>query len=168
MTTMTFVPSTAPQIGFIKNLLSERVVSKDFEADLLLCIEFGELSKSDASDAIGVLLKSPKVPAEHLPAKVTETGYYFDKKSETVFEVVAAKTGNLYAKKMVPAASGKKGRWEYAPGAIKASGTWTKLTIAEAIVLGKTWGYCCVCGRTLTKTESIEAGIGPICAGKFS
>lgn len=27
-------------------------------------------------------------------------------------------------------------------------------------------GHCCVCGRTLTTPESIEHGIGPVCAGR--
>ena len=40
---------------------------------------------------------------------------------------------------------------------------------------GKRWGYrfsieghgrCCVCNRRLTNPESIETGIGPVCAGK--
>ena len=33
---------------------------------------------------------------------------------------------------------------------------------------GKLSGRCCSCGRDLTDPASIEAGIGPICAGKFS
>ena len=32
---------------------------------------------------------------------------------------------------------------------------------------GKLTGQCCCCGRTLTDPESIEAGIGPICASKW-
>lgn len=28
-------------------------------------------------------------------------------------------------------------------------------------------GHCCMCGRTLTNDDSINAGIGPICAGKM-
>lgn len=32
---------------------------------------------------------------------------------------------------------------------------------------GKLSGRCCSCGRDLTDPDSIEAGIGPICAGKF-
>lgn len=28
-------------------------------------------------------------------------------------------------------------------------------------------GRCCVCARTLTVPESIESGIGPVCAGRF-
>lgn len=38
----------------------------------------------------------------------------------------------------------------------------------EAVkVQGKRTGNCCCCGRTLTNPASIEAGIGPICAGRW-
>lgn len=36
-----------------------------------------------------------------------------------------------------------------------------------AIAYGRRTGNCCVCGRELTNHDSIEAGIGPICAEKF-
>jgi len=32
---------------------------------------------------------------------------------------------------------------------------------------GKLAGRCCSCGRELTDDDSIEAGIGPVCARKF-
>lgn len=32
--------------------------------------------------------------------------------------------------------------------------------------IGILTGRCCVCGRTLTAEDSINGGIGPICAGK--
>jgi len=32
---------------------------------------------------------------------------------------------------------------------------------------GKETGVCCCCGRTLTDPVSIDAGIGPICAGRY-
>lgn len=32
---------------------------------------------------------------------------------------------------------------------------------------GRRTGTCCMCGRELTNKESIEAGIGPICAGNW-
>ena len=35
---------------------------------------------------------------------------------------------------------------------------------AAAVAYGKETGVCCVCNATLTNKESIEAGIGPICA----
>lgn len=39
--------------------------------------------------------------------------------------------------------------------------------LAEAVAYGRQTGSCCCCGRELTDPASIEAGIGPICAGKF-
>jgi hypothetical protein len=38
---------------------------------------------------------------------------------------------------------------------------------AAAVKHGKASGRCSVCSRDLTDPESIERGIGPICAGKF-
>lgn len=38
---------------------------------------------------------------------------------------------------------------------------------AAAIAYGKRTGNCCICGRELTNAESIELGIGPICAGRM-
>jgi hypothetical protein len=40
--------------------------------------------------------------------------------------------------------------------------------LAAAVKYGKLSGRCCSCGRDLTADGSIEAGIGPICALKFS
>lgn len=37
----------------------------------------------------------------------------------------------------------------------------------EATMFGKRTGMCCVCGRKLTKAESIDKMIGPICAERF-
>lgn len=39
--------------------------------------------------------------------------------------------------------------------------------MAAAVAYGKRFGACSVCGRELTNDGSIDAGIGPICAGKF-
>jgi Family of unknown function (DUF6011) len=38
---------------------------------------------------------------------------------------------------------------------------------AAAIRYGKELGYCGICGRELTRKESIARGIGPICATRF-
>ena len=38
---------------------------------------------------------------------------------------------------------------------------------AAAVAYGRRTGECCICGRELTNKESIELGIGPICAEKF-
>jgi hypothetical protein len=36
-----------------------------------------------------------------------------------------------------------------------------------AIAYGQKFGSCAVCGRALTDSESVDRGIGPICAGKY-
>lgn len=36
-----------------------------------------------------------------------------------------------------------------------------------AIAYGKRYGKCSVCARTLTDPESIDRGIGPVCAERF-
>ena len=36
-----------------------------------------------------------------------------------------------------------------------------------AVAFGKAWSTCAVCGLLLTNDESIERGIGPVCAEKF-
>lgn len=40
--------------------------------------------------------------------------------------------------------------------------------LAAAMKYGKLSGRCCSCGRDLTDPESIERGIGPVCAQKFA
>jgi len=39
--------------------------------------------------------------------------------------------------------------------------------LAAAKKYGKLSGRCCVCGHDLTNDESIDAGIGPVCAGRI-
>ena len=39
--------------------------------------------------------------------------------------------------------------------------------VAAATSYGISTGVCCLCGRTLTDPDSVSAGIGPICAGKW-
>jgi len=58
------------------------------------------------------------------------------------------------------------GRFKYVGLASKHVTLNWKLSLEEAKKWGVLYGVCCNCGRTLTKEESIQAGIGPICAGK--
>lgn len=41
-----------------------------------------------------------------------------------------------------------------------------KAPVAILELFGKATGVCCICGRTLTNEESVNRGIGPICAEK--
>lgn len=75
-------------------------------------------------------------------------------------------SGHLYAKRLVEDGDGGW-TFEYAAGAIRNLSESTRMTLEEAKEFGTLYGTCCVCGRTLTDENSIAAGIGPVCAGKF-
>jgi len=93
------------------------------------------------------------------------------KVGDDIFKVQKAVhgSGHLYAKRLVPGEGyGSKARFEYAPGVLKTLSAATLMSLDEAKAWGALYGTCCVCGRTLTNEDSIDAGIGPVCAGKFA
>lgn len=103
-------------------------------------------------------MKTLTKPATSTTSKI---GFYVC--NAGVFKVVKAKTGSHeYALKL-----NEDGKWDYAPGAIKNLRPETKMSLEYAAAYGRRTGRCMVCGRTLTKKDSIDAGIGPICAGGF-
>lgn len=121
-----------------------------------------------------------------IPTQVTEDGMYRTADG-AIFKVQKAVhgSGRLYVKQLaVTLDSGERvmrfmlGKFDakqdhasvsfvYAPGAINRLSAEDKMTLEEAKKFGALYGTCCRCGRTLTDEESIAAGIGPICAGKF-
>lgn len=159
MPTTHAAPVTGPQLNFLKKLVQERECSVRDR----LAVETGDLTKQSASKLIGDLQR-----AARRGAKVeTKEGYYH--LDEVVYHVVMSKQGRPYAKQLVitnPGSDKAKGRWEYAPGAVYKLQEMAPLTVDVAVSYGKKFGACMICGRTLTKQESIDAGIGPICAGK--
>jgi hypothetical protein len=74
-------------------------------------------------------------------------------------------SGRLYAKRLVVSETG--GTFEYAPGLIVQLDPGMRLSLEEASAFGKLYGWCIVCGRTLTDEKSIAAGIGPVCGGRL-
>lgn len=112
----------------------------------------------------------------HVPAQRTKTpaaeGMY--RKAGSIYKVQKAVhgSGRNYAKRLVetgvkdPKTGKNKWRFEYAQGFVYELRPEHALTIEQAKEFGALYGTCCVCGRTLTREESIEAGIGPVCAAK--
>lgn len=99
---------------------------------------------------------------------VVEAGMY--RRDGVIYKVQAAVhgSGNLYAKELIPPAEyGGKAQFVYARGAIRKLHASDKLSLEEAKEFGALYGSCAVCARTLTREESIEAGIGPICASRL-
>lgn len=180
---------TDKQIGFIKVLGKKRDISNldalvlnvdkvEYDANRLythIALEGGVTTKRVARALIDMLLDlpwKPKTDTEQL-----EAGMY--KVDGTIYKVQKAVhgSGNMYAKKLVyfdengyeAKTAGDGGGWsfEYAKGAMRFIKPEHKMTLEQAKEFGALYGTCCVCGRTLTNEDSIEAGIGPVCASKF-
>lgn len=153
-------PATEKQVAFIQRLAAERGVDVPAVS-----------SKKAASATIESLLAMPKAaPASHPDAQPAgEATEGMHKIGDEIFKVQKAVhgSGHLYAKRLVPGDGfGAKATFVYAPGVLKTLSAATKMTLEEAKAFGALYGTCCVCGRTLTNETSIEAGIGPVCAGK--
>lgn len=115
--------------------------------------------------------RTPAAPARAAaPAKVTEDGMY-KTPDGTIYKVQRNRERtNLYAKRLVVLGPGEDSatvEFVYAPGALRTLTADMRLSLEDAKAFGALYGTCCVCGRTLTNETSIEAGIGPICAGRL-
>lgn len=113
-------------------------------------------------------------------AEALEAGIYRDPSDQAIYKVQKAVhgSGNMYAKKLTVV---ERTHWsfngtqsqvfeavfEFAPGAIRKIQPSWRLSLEEAKAFGALYGICVQCGRTLTDEKSIEAGIGPICAGRI-
>ena len=164
MTLMTshYRPASDKQIAFIKKLLAEKNLA--MIPELALAIQDSlesdrPLPVQSASAAIDALIALPKLPATHEDGNAVDAGYYFVE--GLIYKVQASQSGNLYAK--VFSESG----YNYAPGAMRLIPTATRLTLEQAAEAGVKTGRCVVCARLLTDPESVEAGIGPVCAARF-
>lgn len=153
------------QFRFIGTLLAEREVTVNMAAWWhAVTIGEAQCDKRGASRFIEAL-QAQERKAGAKAATDLEPGYYAD--DDTVYVVVLSKAGRPYAKRWDVAEGQARASWVYAPGAartIAAKGL-APLTLDQAKEWGHLHGRCIRCGRQLTDPTSVEAGIGPICAG---
>jgi len=138
-------------------------------------------SRREVSQMIDMLKALPNTPSPVTTAapEVTE-GMYRNPETGDIFKIQRAVhgSGNLYAKILVVDqpwerdAAGTvitegESHFDYTAGAIRKIRPEWRMTVDQAREFGALYGVCCRCSKTLTKEESIEAGIGPVCAGKF-
>lgn len=130
----------------------------------------GQINKNDAGKWLVSHLDGECVENEvHPEAKRNVSLEGMHRLDGEIYKVQVAVhgSGNEYAKLLVLQGDGDKGKFEYAPGAIRKLSPQTKMTLEEAKEFGRLYGVCCQCGATLTDENSIAEGIGPVCAGKF-
>lgn len=173
-------PITEPQAKFLRSLLMEKAQMKGM--DLAAATEsldrwIPKLSKVEASTQIDKALRANAALREEInvakakqavaDVQADDIDGFWELPGERICKVQIAVhgSGNPYAKLLNP----ETGKFNFAPGLITEVRTHgTRLSLDRAKELGKLYGVCIRCGRTLTDEESITAGIGPICAGKWS
>lgn len=177
-TTATGNTATQKQIQFIQRLQAERDLTGPAWVTMLDYMReqwrAGEFTKAEASSTIDALLTAPyKAKADTTPEAATvdqpvelEDGFYG--LNGLIVKVQHGKeSGRQYALVMEPGEQGERGSWVYGPGVVRDLTPAHRLTTEEAAAFGHVYGICGICGATLTDPESIERGIGPVCAGKL-
>lgn len=152
-------PSEA-QVRFFTKLLAER--------DLGVTLEWFRAlpTRKLASEAIDSALTRPRrevTPEAELTAGIYQVG-------ELVYKVQRAVhgSGKMVAKLLEVSEFGSAS-FAYQGLATRFIPAGTEpMTLDQAKAFGALYGVCCNCGRTLTDEGSIEAGIGPVCAKKFT
>jgi hypothetical protein len=150
------------QINFVKSLVEQ----KGAEAP-----DYDSLTKSQASGLIEDLLNQPNAPKEESSTDEIPAGRY----------AVTGEDGTTDFYRVDRPEQGKWAGWTFVK--LQVGGDYQRLGQAHqksilakieedgpkeaAIRYGRELGHCAMCGRELTNDESIEAGIGPICAAKF-
>jgi hypothetical protein len=139
-------------------------------------VEAGELTGKAASGMIdGLIQQVNSQPKSETPAEEElESGMY--RKGDKIYKVYRAVhgSGRMCAKELVKLDEPvmKRGKehlygFEYRGLAKRYVSAEDRMTLEEAKAFGAIYGVCCCCGATLTNEDSIDAGIGPICARKF-
>lgn len=170
-TKSTTKPITEAQINYITGILVPKV-GQEQASELLLdsfsVVSIHDLSVRDASKFIDLLKREQSrqssekrivAEAEKIVASATlEQGVYM--RNGTPVRVYPSQRGHLLAKALID------GNWVYQGAAYRFVTADMKMTVEEANQYGLAFDICACCGRTLTATDSLYRGIGPVCFKK--
>jgi hypothetical protein len=145
--------ATPAQLNYLIGLIQER----DTTGIELPRVEPGFVTMTTASSLITKLKAAPRKAKgtqpteEHLGLWTYDGGAFEVRQSES--------SGRFYTVGMTDDG------WRMATGmTVKVIDGGHRMTDEEIRAFGVTFVHCMICGRRLTNPESIEAGIGPICA----
>lgn len=168
--------ATEKQLTTIANMWDKKDVNftgtdLDTATKAVRIVKGGEIgvevpSKRDASSVIDQLFKAGWKPRENKAVEVKEAnapiepGFYRDPNGNgEIIRVKLSRSGYPFA--------GYVDGEAYVRGLIKSVKSEWKLSAEEIRQYGRDTGMCMVCSHELTNPESIEAGIGPVCAGRI-
>lgn len=149
------------QVNFIRTLADEKYgpeKGKEFSEKL-----FSQpLAKRDASDIITNLLSLPRYVSSETKARMASLseGFYRAESGDIIRLKTSRSSGNLYGLLL----NKETHKFEYAPGIMRGILPENRMTLEEVAAYGLATHHCMVCGKQLTKKESKDKGIGPVCA----
>lgn len=145
----------------------------------------GDLTKGNASKAIDHIVdsnrklkaklqehKSATLKSAYTPAAVgakrdLDAGVYKNADGSVFRVYLGQQSGQMLCKEVVMGATKDDAAKFIYKGLADRFVTGDKLPLDEAKAWGKATETCISCGRRLDVPESVDAGIGPVCAGKF-
>jgi len=162
--------ATPPMVRLLNRLLNQKQWPVEVDPKTL--------SFKDASTLIDALFKAedkPRagraVPSAEDSIALPDEGMYLFEGSYYKIQIDVHGNGRKMCKKLYP---GKTVDGEKEKGVFrKFTGMGGKLTaehrlsLEQAKEFGKLYGQCVCCGAVLTKEESIDKGIGPVCEGNW-
>lgn len=162
--TKTTKPASEKQMAFIYSLL--RTLDSDNAPEAMLAFEETEPSTKSASEYIDTLKSSVAAAKASKPvveqAEIPEGLHYIDQR---VYRIRKSKSsGRLYAELLDTHA--REFQYVGVKPLANASAE-TLMTLEEAKVFGKAFGFCVRCCALLEDPASVELGVGPVCAKKF-
>ncbi len=164
--------ATPGQVDYLRSLWA-RKMKRETELDAVFEEKLSTFSFDTAKKMIDQLKQLADVVAPVVP-QLAE-GMYRDPESGQVYKVQKSReSGKLYAKELVrldePVIKRDKEMthdFVFVSGAIMRIKPEWRMTLEEARTWGQETGTCCNCGALLTDPVSVEAGIGPKCAGRI-
>lgn len=175
--------STPKQTQFIRDLLAQKELTKSpqfFDAtnamdanELTQYMQYlydraATVSRDRASTWIESLLALPNKKRHGNTGERDEPAAGMYRSGDRILRVyLGQRSGRMLVKELTgDDASGYS--YEYIGSAqYKLPADAQPLPLEEAKAFGKMTGHCCVCARRLDNPESVDAGIGPVCASKM-
>lgn len=169
--------ATEKQFNFLLTLVNERGPEAKIYVDTQLTAwkvqHPRELTASAMSSVIGVVKDMPKPKASTNATSTPvqsepEAGIYRSNEDGTLLRVYKGQqSGKMLAKEIGRHSDGTVG-YEYLGMASRfLNEHFVRLTLAEVGALGKAWDHCLICGARLDNPESVDRGVGPVCAARY-
>jgi hypothetical protein len=171
-------PTWSPkQDAFLRSLFEDRQVvkvggpldGKTFDEAIAVLAE-GDFISTDSRGASALIDAWKAAPRREAP-KATDSKGGLDEDADGFFvtpdgKVVKVQFNRAKSNRYAKVLDTDTGSFEYAG---KAPLRWElePLTAERAAELGRLYGRCVACGATLTDEDSIQRGMGPVCATKF-